>query len=97
MLNKHSPSKSKAIRGNNKPFVTKTLKRIIVRRSALKIKANNLNDPLTIKLYKKQKKYLVNHSRKVKKDYFQKCMRHGNFANISLLIKSQILTTKLCW
>ena len=48
-----------------------------MRRSALKIKANNLNDPLTTKLYKKQKKYLINHSRKVKQDYFQKRMRHG--------------------
>ena len=41
-----------------------------MRRSALKEKANNLNDPLAIKLYKKQRNYVVNLSRKVKKDNF---------------------------
>ena len=48
-----------------------------MRRSALK-KANNLNDPLSIKLYKKQRNHVVNPSRKVKKDYFQKHMPHGS-------------------
>ena len=116
-------------------------------RSALKKKGNNLNDPLSTKLYKKQSNYADNLSQKVKKDfrnichmdhapkrlfseiyatwtilqkdYFQKYMPHGpsskktifrnichmdhspktfgNFADLSLLIKSQILTTKLCW
>ena len=49
-----------------------------MRRSALKKNANNLNDPLAIKLYKKQRNYIVNLSRKVKKDYFQKHMPHGS-------------------
>ena len=48
MLNKHAPLKSKVIRGNNKPFVTRTLRKAILRSSALKKKANNLNDPLAI-------------------------------------------------
>ena len=67
-------------------------------------KTSNLNESLKIKLYKKQGNYVVNLSRKAKKDYFQKHMptahllkNFGNFANLSLLIKSQILTTKLCW
>ena len=42
--------------------------------SALKKKANNLNDPLARKLYKKQGNYVINLSRKFKKDYFQKHM-----------------------
>ena len=77
MLNKHAPLKSKVIRGNNKPFVTKTLRKAILRSSALKKKANNLNDPLAIKQYKKQRNYVVNRSPKVKKHYFQKHMPRG--------------------
>ena len=78
MLNKHTPLKAKVITGNNKPLVTKTLRKAIMRTSASKKKANNLNDPLSIKLYKKQRDYVVNLSRKVKKDYFQKHMPNGS-------------------
>ena len=48
-----------------------------MRSSALKKKANDLNDPLAIKLSKKSN-YIVNLSRKTKKDYFQKHMPHGS-------------------
>ena len=78
MLNKHAALKSKVIRENNKPFVRKTLRKAIMRRSALKKKANNLNNPLAVKPYKKQRNYIVSLSRKVKKDYFQKHMPHGS-------------------
>ena len=54
----------------NKPFVTRTLRKAIMQRSELQKKANNLNDPLARKLYKKQRNYVVNLSRKAKKDYF---------------------------
>ena len=70
VLNKHALLKSKVITGNNKLFARKTLRKAIMRRSALKKKANNLNDPLAIKLYKKQRHYVVNLNQKVKKDYF---------------------------
>ena len=47
---------------------------------------------------------VVNLSRKVKKEYFQKHMSYGassenfwKFVNHSLQIKQQILTTKLYW
>ena len=73
--------KSKVIRGNNKPFVTKTLRKAITRISALKQKANNLNDPLAIKLYKKQRNYVVNLCRKVKKICFQKYMPYSSSSN----------------
>ena len=52
VLNKHGPLKSKVSTGNNKLFVTNA----IMRRSALKKIANNLNDTSAIKLYKKTKK-----------------------------------------
>ena len=48
-------SGSKVIRGINKPFVTKSLRKAIMQRSALKKKANNLNDTLAIKLHEKQR------------------------------------------
>ena len=69
--------KSKVIEENKKSFITKTLRKAIMRRSALKKKANNLNDPLAVKLYKNQNNYVVNLSRKVKKDCFQKHMQHS--------------------
>ena len=61
-----APSRSKVIRRNNKPFVTITLRKAIMRRSELKKKVNNLNDPLVIKLYKNQRNYVVKRSRKTK-------------------------------
>ena len=42
-------------------------------RSALKKKGNNLNDPLSTKLYKKQSNYADNLSQKVKKDFRNIC------------------------
>ena len=52
-LNKNTPLKWNVIRGTNIHFVTKGLRKTIVRRSALKKKANNLNDPLAIELYER--------------------------------------------
>ena len=49
-----------------------------MKRSALKKRANVSNNPEIIKLYKKQRNYVVNLSRKVKKEYFQKHMPNGN-------------------
>ena len=37
-LNKHAPLKSKVIRGNKKPFITKTLRKANMRKSVLKKK-----------------------------------------------------------
>ena len=76
-LNKHAPLKTKVIRGNHESFITKNLRKAIMKRSALKKRANVSNNPEIIKLYKKQRNYVVNLSRKVKKEYFQKHMPHG--------------------
>ena len=51
-------------------------------RSALKKKANNLNNLLAIKLYKKQRNYVVSLSRNIRKDYFQKHMPYGSSSKI---------------
>ena len=76
-LNKHAPLKTKVIRVNHKSFITKKLRKAIMKRSALKKRANVSNNPEITKLYKKQRNYVVNLSRKVKKEYFQKHMPHG--------------------
>ena len=76
-LNKHVPLKTKLIRGNHKSFITKNLRKAIMKRSTLKKRTNVSNNPEIIKLYKKQRNYVVNLSRKVKREYFQKHMAHG--------------------
>ena len=53
-----------------------------MKRSALKKKENISNNPEIIKLYKKQRNYVVNLSRKVKTEYFQKYMPQGASSKI---------------
>ena len=48
-LNKYAPLKTKMIRGNHKSFITKNLKKAIIKRSALKKRANVSNNPEIIK------------------------------------------------
>ena len=48
-----------------------------MKRSAQKKRANISNNPEIIKLYTKQRNYVVNLNKKVKKEYFQKHMSHG--------------------
>ena len=79
--NKHTPLKTKVIRGNHKSFITKNLGKAIMKRSPLKKKANISNYAEIIKLYKKEINYVVNISRKIKKKYFRKHMPHGASPN----------------
>ena len=76
-LNKHAPLKMKVTRGNHQSIITKNLRKAVIKRSVMKKRANISNNPEIIKLYKKQRNYVVNLSRKVKKEYFQKHMPHG--------------------
>ena len=76
-LNKHAPLKTKVIRGNHKSFITENLRKAIMKRSALKKRADISNNPEIIRLYKNQINYVVNLSRKVKTEYFQKHIPHG--------------------
>ena len=58
-LKKHAPLKIKVIRGNHKSFITKNLRKTIIKKSALKKRANISNNPEIIKLYKKEETMLV--------------------------------------
>ena len=53
-LDQHAPYKVKVLRGNNKPFITKDMRKAIAVRSKLKNIARSTNDPTDIKLYKNQ-------------------------------------------
>ena len=55
-LHKHTPLKMKVIREDHKSFITKNLRKAIMKGSTLKKRGNISNNPKIIKLYKKTKK-----------------------------------------
>ena len=65
-LNKHAPLIIKVTGENHKLFITKNLRKTIMKRSALKMRANISNNPEMVKLYEKQRNYVVNRTRKIK-------------------------------
>ena len=77
ILQVHAPLKEKSIRGNNKPHVTKTLRKAIMLRSRLKNKANKSKLPDDILLFKKQRNLVVSLNRKEKKSHFSNIQPTG--------------------
>ena len=71
-LNKHAPIKSKVIRANDKPFMTKALRKAIMRRSALKNKFYKTGSDTIGKEYKTQKNYTRRLLKREKKKYFER-------------------------
>ena len=69
-LNKHAPQKSKVLRANDKPFMTKALRKAIMRRSALKNKFYKTGSPDIGKAYKTQRNYTKRLLKREKKKYF---------------------------
>ena len=70
IFNTHAPKKKKYIRGNNKPFMTKTYSKAIMQRTRFRNKfLKNPNDQNKL-LYNKQRNYWVSLLRKEKKEYF---------------------------
>ena len=70
VLNKHAPPKKKVLRANHKPYMTKTLRKAIMRRSALENKYYRDKSVETCKTYKKHKNYTNKLLKKEKKKYF---------------------------
>ena len=70
-LNKHAPVKEKSRRGNNAPFMNKTLSKAFMHRAKLKNKYNIDPTEENHAQYKKQRNYCVNLLNKVKKDYYK--------------------------
>ena len=70
VLNKHAPPKKKVFRANHKPYMTKHLRKAIMRRSALQNKYYRDKSPETGHAYKKQRNYVNKLLKKEKKKYF---------------------------
>ena len=84
-LNIHQPLKQKMIRGNNKPFVNKELKKAISTRSRLRNIANKTGNNDDIDKYKKYRNYVKRLNIKIKKQYFEN------------LNPKQLEMNKKCW
>ena len=70
LLNKHAPMKKKSIRGNNAPFMNKTLSKAFMHRSRLKNNYNKKPTEDNKKLYNRQRNICVSLLRKEKKMYY---------------------------
>ena len=71
VLNKQVPLKTKFLRHNNNPFMTKELRKAIMKRSQLKNTYNKNHNYVNWYLYKKQRNFCVSLLRKTKKNYFK--------------------------
>ena len=70
VLEKHAPTKKKTVRQNNKPYMTRTLRKAIMRRSALWNRFLKEKTAEAQALYKKQKNYTNKLLKKERKKYF---------------------------
>ena len=69
-LNNHAPIKEKIIRGNNAPFMNKTLSKAFMIRSRLKNMYNKFPTEENKIIYEKHRNYCSNLLKKVKKEYY---------------------------
>ena len=69
-LNHHSPVKKKLLRANHGPYVTKTLRKAIMRRSNLQTKYFKTRTPESLKKYRRQKNYCSRLYKKERKTFF---------------------------
>ena len=63
-LNKHAPVKQKTIRDNHAPYMTKGLRKAIIRRSELETKYHRHRDVQSLRQYKKQKKSVASSTKR---------------------------------
>ena len=71
VLNKQAPLKTKFLRHNNNPFMTKELLKAIMKRSQLKNRYNKNQNYKNWYLYKKQRNFCVSLIKKTKRNYFK--------------------------
>ena len=70
VLDRHAPLKTKILRGNNRPHVSRYLRKAIMDRSRLKSIATMSQKPEDWASYKRQRNLVVNINRKAKKTFF---------------------------
>ena len=83
ILDKHAPLKSKVIRGNQAPFMSKELSKGIMTRSRLKNKFNKHKTKENWKAYKIQRNKCVHLRKKAIQSYFHQNTNSGNVNNKS--------------
>ena len=69
-LQKHAPYKSVLVRGNNKPHVTKDLRKTMMKRTRLKTIANRTRTDRDIKNYESLRNLVVKMNRQAKKEFY---------------------------
>ena len=69
-LEKNAPSKTRYVRANQAPYMNKKLSKEIMKRSRLRNKFLNTRSELDRKVYNKQRNYVVNLLRNVKKEFY---------------------------
>ena len=70
VLEQHAPMKKKVLRANNKPYMTKNLRKAIMRRSTLKTKYMKNKTDENLKAFKKQKNFTNRLAKKERTKYF---------------------------
>ena len=70
VLDRHAPIKTKRVRGNNGPFMTKALSKEIMHRTKLKNNLNKNPNEENKRLYKKQRNFCVALLKREKKKYY---------------------------
>ena len=71
MLNKHAPLKKKLLRANHAPYITKTLRKAIMRRSQLETKYLKSKTQTDLKLYKKHKNFCSKLHKRERRKYYE--------------------------
>ena len=70
VLDKHAPFKKKLIRANHAPYMTKALRKAIMRRSELRNKYLKKKTPESLRSYKKQKNFCSKFYKKERKRFY---------------------------
>ena len=81
ILDKHAPLKSKVLRGNHAPFITKELSKGIMTRSRLKNKFSRHRTKENWNAYKIQRNNCVQLRTKAIKSYFEQNTKSGDVSN----------------
>ena len=70
VLNKHAPLRKKLLRTNHAPYITKTLRKAIMRRSQLETKYLKSKTQTDLELYKNHKNFCSKLYKRERRKYF---------------------------
>ena len=68
MVKKHAPLRKKFLRANHAPYITKTLRKVIMRRSQLETKYLEIKSQTNLKLYKTIKDFVISYTKGKEED-----------------------------